>query len=103
MSNAEEILQDLELPYRVVYVCTGDLGMGQLRKHDIETWMPFRKAYGETHSCSTFHEFQARRLKMRYKSADGSKMFCYTLNNTALATPRILISLLECHQQQDGR
>ncbi len=102
LSNAEECLQDFELPYRVVYVCTGDLGQGQVRKHDIETWMPSRNNYGETHSCSTFHEFQARRLKLRYKGKDGQAKICHTLNNTAIASPRVLISLLEVHQQKDG-
>jgi seryl-tRNA synthetase len=103
LGNAEECLQDFELPYRVVYVCTGDLGQGQVRKHDIETWMPSRGNYGETHSCSTFHEFQARRLKLRYKGKDGQTKTCHTLNNTAIASPRVLISLLEVHQQKDGR
>jgi seryl-tRNA synthetase len=102
LSNAEEILQELELPYRVVYVCTGDLGQGQVRKHDIETWMPSRAGYGETHSCSTFHDFQARRLKLRYKTKEGVTHVCHTLNNTAIACPRVLISLLEVHQQADG-
>ncbi len=102
LHNAEEILQDFGLPYRVVYVCTGDLGQGQVRKHDIETWMPSRNAYSETHSCSTFHDFQARRLKMRYKDAQGKTQVCYTLNNTAIATPRVLIPLMECYQQADG-
>jgi seryl-tRNA synthetase len=102
LKNAEECLQDFELPYRVVYVCTGDLGQGQVRKHDIETWMPSRKNYGETHSCSTFHDFQARRLKLRYKGKDGQTKICHTLNNTAIASPRVLISLLEVHQRQDG-
>ncbi|MEZ4743763.1 MAG: serine--tRNA ligase [Bdellovibrionota bacterium] len=103
LSNAEEILQLLELPYRVVYVCTGDLGQGQVRKHDIETWMPSRKAYGETHSCSTFYDFQARRLGIRYKDTSNQKYLAYTLNNTAIACPRILIPLLENHQTKDGR
>lgn len=103
LSNAEECLQNFGLPYRVVYVCTGDLGQGQVRKHDIETWMPSRNGYGETHSCSTFHEFQARRLKLRYKGKDGQVRVCHTLNNTAIASPRVLISLLEVHQQKDGR
>lgn len=102
LNNAEECLQAFELPYRVVYVCTGDLGQGQVRKHDIETWMPSRKNYGETHSCSTFHEFQARRLKLRYKGKDGQTKICHTLNNTAIASPRVLISLLEVHQRKDG-
>jgi seryl-tRNA synthetase len=103
LTNAEECLQDFGLPYRVVYVCTGDLGQGQVRKHDIETWMPSRRGYGETHSCSTFHDFQARRLKLRYKGKDGQTKICHTLNNTAIASPRVLISLLEVHQQKDGR
>lgn len=102
LNNAEECLQDFGLPYRVVYVCTGDLGQGQVRKHDIETWMPSRGGYGETHSCSTFHEFQARRLKLRYKGKDGQTKICHTLNNTAIASPRVLISLLEVHQREDG-
>lgn len=102
LTNAEECLQDFGLPYRVVYVCTGDLGQGQVRKHDIETWMPSRGGYGETHSCSTFHEFQARRLKLRYKGKDGQTRVCHTLNNTAIASPRVLISLLEVHQRKDG-
>jgi len=103
LGNAEALLQALELPYRVVYVCTGDLGQGQVRKHDIETWMPSRKGYGETHSCSTFYEFQARRLQLRYKDKSGQNRVCHTLNNTAVASPRILIPLLECHQDEHGR
>ena len=103
LTNSEEIMQALELPYQVVYVCTGDLGQGQVRKHDIETWMPSRDSYGETHSCSTFYDFQARRLGIRYKNSEGKKKVCYTLNNTAIATPRVLIPLLEVHQQEDGR
>ena len=70
---AESLVQDLGLPYRVVYVCTGDLGQGQVRKHDIETWMPSRDSYGETHSCSSFYDFQSRRLNIRYKDAEGKK------------------------------
>ncbi len=102
LGNAEAVLQALELPYRVVYVCTGDLGQGQVRKHDIETWMPSRGAYSETHSCSTFHEFQARRLQLRYKDKNGQNRICHTLNNTAIASPRVLIPLLENHQRADG-
>ncbi len=103
LTNAEGILQDFKLPYRVVYVCTGDLGQGQIRKHDIETWMPSRNAYSETHSCSTFHEFQSRRLKMRYRDYAGKVQHCHTLNNTAIASPRILIAILENYQEKDGR
>lgn len=102
LQNAEDVMQRLKLPYRVVNVCTGDLGMGQVQKFDIETWMPSRDGYGETHSASRFHEFQARRLKMRYR--DGAKRvhFCHTLNNTVIASPRILIPLLELYQNADG-
>lgn len=102
LQNAEDVMQALGLPYRVVNVCTGDLGIGQVQKFDIETWMPSRNSYGETHSASRFHEFQARRLKMRYR--DGSKKvhFCHTLNNTVIASPRILIPILELYQNKDG-
>lgn len=102
LGNAEKVMQLLELPYRVVYVCTGDMGQGQVFKHDIEAWMPSRKAYGETHSCSSFYDFQARRLNTRYKDESGKNVFCYTLNNTCIASPRILIPLLENHQNSDG-
>ena len=102
LRNAEEVLAALGLPYRVVNVCTGDLGMGQIQKFDIETWMPSRESYGETHSASRFHEFQARRLGLRYRDADGKVRFCHTLNNTVIASPRILISILELYQNADG-
>jgi seryl-tRNA synthetase len=102
LGNAEEVVQALGVPYRVVAVCTGDLGIGQVRKHDIESWMPSRNAYGETHSCSTFHEFQSRRLNARYRDAEGRLRFVHTLNNTVIASPRILIPILENHQQADG-
>ncbi|MES2615516.1 MAG: serine--tRNA ligase [Bdellovibrionota bacterium] len=103
LKNAEDLLQLLELPYRVVQVCTGDLGQGQVKKNDIETWMPSRNSYGETHSCSSFYDFQARRLKIKTRDENGKNQFCYTLNNTAAATPRLLIPLLENHQTEDGR
>ncbi|MGB2824549.1 MAG: serine--tRNA ligase [Phycisphaerae bacterium] len=102
LANAEDVLRALELPYRVMNVCTGDLGQGQVQKFDIETWMPSRKSYGETHSASRFHEFQARRLNMRYRDAKGAVRFCHTLNNTVIASPRILIPMLELHQNADG-
>jgi seryl-tRNA synthetase len=92
----------LGLPYRVVQVCTGDLGMGQACKYDIETWMPSRGSYGETHSASRFYEFQARRLNMRYRDSQGDLQFCHTLNNTVIASPRVLIPILELYQQADG-
>ena len=126
------MLKALELPYRVANVCTGDLGLGQAQKFDIETWMPSRGstsspqagstssphggepgpggstgspqggAYGETHSASRFYEFQARRLNIRYRGADGIVRFCHTLNNTVIASPRILIPILELYQNADG-
>ncbi len=102
LQNAEDVLQALGLPYRVVAVCTGDMGRGQVYKNDIETWMPSRKGYGETHSCSTFYDFQSRRLEIRYEKADGKKEFVHTLNNTCIASPRILIPLLELYQNADG-
>ena len=96
------MLQALELPYRVVAVCTGDLGQGQAAKFDIETWMPSRGNYGETHSSSRFYEFQARRLNMRYRDEEGKVRFCHTLNNTVIASPRILIPIMELYQNADG-
>jgi seryl-tRNA synthetase len=104
IANAEQILQALRLPYRVVQNCTGDMGQGKWRMYDIETWMPSRNSYGETHSGSALKDFQARRLNLRYRP-EGPKsnpQFCYTLNNTAIACPRILISILELYQQPDG-
>ena len=102
LRNAEDVLAALGLPYRVVNVCTGDLGMGQVRKFDIETWMPSRNAYSETHSASRFYEFQARRLKLRYRDGAKKVHFGHTLNNTVIASPRILIPILELHQNADG-
>ena len=102
LTNAEEVMQALGIPYRVVDVCTGDMGQGQIYKNDIEAWMPSRQTYSETHSCSTFHDFQARRLKLRYKSEEGKNIYCHTLNNTCVASPRILIPLLELNQNADG-
>lgn len=102
LANAEEILQDLELPYRVMLMCTGDMGEPQVKKYDVETWMPGRQGYGETMSNSFMGDFQARRLKIRYKSKDGSVKFAHTLNNTAIASPRILVAIFENYQQADG-
>jgi seryl-tRNA synthetase len=100
--NAEDILQALKIPYHVVVNCGGDLGLGQVKKYDIEAWMPGEQRYGETHSSSYFHDFQTRRLNIRYKDSDGKARFVHSLNNTAAATPRLLISLLENYQQADG-
>jgi len=102
LGHATDLMQALELPYRVVNVCTGDLGQGQVQKFDIETWMPSRGNYGETHSASRFHDFQTRRLNLRYKSGKDKPQFCHSLNNTVIASPRVLIALLENHQNADG-
>lgn len=101
-TNAEEVLQMLNLPYRVLDICTGDMGKGKVYMQDIETWMPSRNAYGETHSCSYLGDFQARRLNIKYETKEGKKLFVHTLNNTCIASPRILIPLLEMNQNEDG-
>jgi len=101
-TNAEDILSALKLPYRIMDVCTGDMGRGKIVMQDIETWMPSRNSYGETHSCSYLGDFQTRRLNIKYKDADGTKKFCHSLNNTCIASPRILIPILEMHQNKDG-
>jgi seryl-tRNA synthetase len=104
LAHATDLMTDLELPFRVVNVCTGDLGQGQVQKFDIETWMPSRGNYGETHSASRFYDFQSRRLNLRYKPENGGKpQHVHTLNNTVIASPRVLIALLENHQLKDGR
>ena len=102
LSNAESIMQALGMPYRVALACSAEIGQGQVLKHEIETWMPSRGKYSETHSCSSLHEFQARRLKIRWRGKDGKTQFCHTLNNTAVASPRILIPILENYQNEDG-
>ncbi|MCL2420969.1 MAG: serine--tRNA ligase [Defluviitaleaceae bacterium] len=102
LENTEAILQALELPYRVCLACTGEIGIGQIRKHEVETWMPSRNAYCETHSCSTMADFQTRRLGIRYRDTQGDMQYAFTLNNTGIASPRILIPLLENHQLADG-
>ncbi|MGI6271370.1 MAG: serine--tRNA ligase [Anaerohalosphaeraceae bacterium] len=102
LANSEAVMQALELPYRVVNVCTGDLGRGQVQKYDIEAWMPSRQGFGETHSASRFYEFQARRMNLRYRTAKKKNVFCHTLNNTVIASPRILIPILELNQNADG-
>ncbi len=102
LENSEEIVRILGLPYRVVEVCTGEMGLGQVKKHDIECYMPGRDSYGETHSCSSFGDFQTRRSRIRYRSKSGKNEFPFTLNNTAVASPRLLIAILENFQQEDG-
>jgi seryl-tRNA synthetase len=103
MELAESLLQDLEIPYQVIETSTGDMGLGKYRMNDIESWVPSLNKYRETHSCSTLHDWQARRANIRYRGPDGKVRFAHTLNNTALASPRILVPLLENHQTEDGR
>jgi seryl-tRNA synthetase len=100
---AETLLRELEIPYQVIETSTGDMGLGKYRMNDIESWVPSLDKYRETHSCSTLHDWQARRANLRYRDKDGKVRFAHTLNNTALASPRILVPLLENHQTADGR
>jgi seryl-tRNA synthetase len=100
---AESLLRELDIPYQVIETSTGDLGLGKYRMNDIESWVPSLGKYRETHSCSTLHDWQARRANIRYRGSDGKVRFAHTLNNTALASPRILVPLLENHQTEDGR
>lgn len=100
--NAEEFLKLLNIPYHVVVNCGGDLGLGQVKKYDLEAWMPSQKTYRETHSSSYFHDFQTRRLNLRYRDADGALQYAHSLNNTAVALPRLLAMLVENYQQEDG-
>ena len=100
---AEELLSELEIPYQVVETSTGDMGNGKFRMNDIESWVPTLGKYRETHSCSTLHDWQARRANLRWRDEERKVRFTHTLNNTALASPRILVPLLENHQTEDGR
>lgn len=102
VANSEEVLQALQLPYRVVEICTGDMGMAKYRMYDIETYMPSRGGYCETHSASNLLDFQARRLNLRYRDNHSKVKHCFTLNNTVVASPRILIALIELNQTKDG-
>jgi seryl-tRNA synthetase len=103
LANAEMLLKDLEIPYQVIEASTGDMGLGKFRMNDIESWVPSLGKYRETHSCSTLHDWQARRANLRWRDGERKVRFVHTLNNTALASPRILVPLLENHQQADGR
>ena len=102
LGNSEEILRALKIPHRVALACAGEMGQGQVLKHEIESWMPSRNKYSETHSCSTLWEFQARRSMIRYRDANEKVRYVHTLNNTAVASPRILIPILENFQEADG-
>ena len=100
--NTEEFVESLEIPYRTVVNCGGDLGLGQVKKYDIELWVPLENTYREIGSASYFHDFQTRRLNIRYKDSEEKLRYAHSLNNTAIATPRILVSLVENFQQADG-
>ncbi|MES2416228.1 MAG: serine--tRNA ligase [Patescibacteria group bacterium] len=101
-AHVEKLMQDLKLPYHVVVNCGGDLGLGQVKKYDIEAWMPSQDKYRETHSSSYFHDFQTRRLNIRYRDDEGKLQFVHSLNNTACATSRLPAALVENYQQEDG-
>ncbi len=103
LANAETIVRELEIPYQVVETSTGDMGLGKFRMNDIESWVPSLGKYRETHSCSTLHDWQARRANLRWRDGDRKVRFVHTLNNTAIASPRILVPLLENHQTKEGR
>ncbi|WP_414656938.1 serine--tRNA ligase [Deinococcus sp. VB343] len=102
LQNAEDLLRALELPYRVIQNCTGDMGAGKVLMYDIETWVPSEQKYRETHSCSYLGDWQARRTGLRYRDEAGKLQYAHTLNNTGVASPRILVPFLENHQQADG-
>jgi seryl-tRNA synthetase len=100
--NTEEFIELLKIPYHTVVNCGGDLGLGQVKKYDIELWVPGEKTYREISSASYFHDFQTRRLNIRYRDAEGNMRFPHSLNSTAIPTPRILVSIIENYQQADG-
>jgi len=101
-ANAERVLQLLGLHYRVVELCTGDVTFGSAKTYDIEVWSPGQNGYLEVSSCSNFEDFQARRMNLRFKDAEGKNRFCHTLNGSGLALPRLFAALIETGQQQDG-
>jgi seryl-tRNA synthetase len=101
-SEAEKVLQLLGLHYRVIELCTGDLGFSSSKTYDIEVWAPGHGAYLEVSSCSNFGDYQARRMKLRYKDEDGKNQFCHTLNGSGTALPRLYVALIETYQQADG-
>ena len=102
LGHAENVLKGLGLPYRVLLMCTGDMGAGQVKKYDLETWFPSQSKYRETHSDSYFRDFQARRLNIKYRDSAGELKYVYTLNNTVAATPRLLAAVMENYQNEDG-
>ena len=102
VADAEKVLQLLGLHYRVIELCTGDLGFGSAKTYDLEVWSPGQNAYLEVSSCSNFEDYQARRMNLRYKDADGKNKFAHTLNGSGLALPRLFAALVENFQQPDG-
>ena len=102
LTTSEEILQAFEIPYRIVFVSTGEMGAGKYKMHDIECWLPSLNKYVETHSCSSLLDWQARRTQLRYRDKNKKVQYCHTLNNTAVALPRLLAVFLENHQREDG-
>ncbi len=102
VGHAERVLKDLGLHYRVLSLCTGDIGFGAAKCYDLEVWAPGVGAWLEVSSCSNFEDFQARRMNLRYKNGEGKNIFCHTLNGSGLALPRLFIALLETYQQADG-
>ena len=102
LNNLCEIMEDFELPYRVIAACTGDMGFNKVKMNDVEAWFPSENTYRELGSCSSIGTFQARRTNTRYRAADGTLKYCATLNNTGIALPRALIPILENHQNPDG-
>jgi seryl-tRNA synthetase len=102
VGNAEAVLQRLGLPYRVVLLCTGDMGFGSAKTYDLEVWLPGQQAYREISSCSNCEAFQARRMQTRFRNAQGKTEFVHTLNGSGLAVGRTLVAVLENYQQADG-
>lgn len=102
VANAERVLQLLNLHYRVLELCTGDLGFGSAKTYDLEVWSPGQNSYLEVSSCSNYEDFQARRMNLRYKDAEGKNTFAHTLNGSGLALPRLFAALIESGQQRDG-
>jgi seryl-tRNA synthetase len=102
LANAEKILQLLELEYRVVKLCTGDMSFAAAKCYDIEVWAPGVDKYLEVSSCSNFEDFQARRINLRFRDEDGKLQYVHTLNGSGLALPRTVIAILETYQQEDG-
>ncbi|MFM8982370.1 MAG: serine--tRNA ligase, partial [Spartobacteria bacterium] len=101
-ADAERVLQKLGLHYRVIVLCTGDMGFGSAKTYDIEVWAPGQNSYLEVTSCSNFEDFQARRMNLRFKGADGKNRFCHTLNGSGTALARLYVAILENFQQPDG-